>query len=187
MNVLVLATDGFGGHGGIALYVRNMLTALCAHPSRPSVVAVPRVSPFEAEALPTGLRWDTSGLGGKCRYARAVARASLRRADIVFCTHFHLLPFAYPVAKLHRAPLVVWIYGVEVGKPTSHAVANRLVEHVDALVSIRTHTTAMLRTWAKLRSVRQHKLENAIDLSRYGIAPKKRRFSSATASWARRS
>ena len=42
MRVLVLLTDGFGGHGGIAKFNRDLLTALCAHPACEEVVVLPR-------------------------------------------------------------------------------------------------------------------------------------------------
>ena len=172
MKVLVLTTDAFGGHGGIALYTRNMLTALCAHSSRPKVIAIPRVAPFPAEPLPEGLTWDTSSLGGKANYFGAVARAALRSFDLVICTHIHLLPLAYAIHKLRGAPLILFIYGLEVWKPTTKPLANRLVSKLDAFVSIRTRTTSMFRAWAKLDGVAEYKLENAIDLARYGVAPK---------------
>ena len=41
MRILVLATDAFGGQGGIAKYNRDLLGALCAYPGVTEVVAVP--------------------------------------------------------------------------------------------------------------------------------------------------
>ena len=94
MKVLVIATDGFGGHGGIALYVRNVLRGLCAHESRPHVVALPRVMPLPSEPTPDNLDWDVSGLGGEACYARAVLRSALRERtfDLVLCTHVISFP-----------------------------------------------------------------------------------------------
>lgn len=39
IRVLALVTEAFGGHGGIALYNRDMLTALSEHPDVDEVVA----------------------------------------------------------------------------------------------------------------------------------------------------
>lgn len=172
MNVLVIATDAFGGHGGIALYVRNVLKALCVHPSRPSVLAIPRVAPLRSEPLPAGLTWDTSALNGKASYVASVARAALRPWDLVICTHIHLLPLAYAVKQIRRAPLALFVYGSEVYRPTNKPLANRLVSELDAYVSIRTMTTRRFRSWAKVDRVRSFQLENAIDLGRYGVGPK---------------
>jgi glycosyltransferase involved in cell wall biosynthesis len=174
LKVLVIATDGFGGHGGIALYTRNILRGLSTHERRPNVVALPRAMPFAPESLPKNLDWDVSGLGGKGRYARAVVRAAFRRGhfDLVLCTHVNLLPLAYPIARLQRAPIALFVYGIEVKQPTSKPLANRFASRVDAVVSIRRNTTRALRSWAKPGGARDYLLENAIDLSRYGIATK---------------
>ena len=101
VRVLTTATDGFGGHGGIALYTRNLLTAVSSHPAHPDVVALPRVMPLAPEARPENLE-----------------------------------------------------------------------SRVDAIVSIRRHTTRALESWARAKDARTFLLENAIDLSRYGMAPK---------------
>jgi len=176
LRILVIATDGFGGHGGIALYTRNLLNALCAHRARPRVIAVPRLMPFARGAVPENLYWDISGIGGKGRFAGAVLRAAVRSRgiDLVLCTHVHLLPLAYPVARIHRAPLVLFVYGIEVKQPTRKPLANRFAARVDAVVSIRRHTTNALASWLPLDGVRTYLLENAIDLSNYAPGPKAR-------------
>src|SRR5262245_45220130 len=43
MRILVLVTDAFGGHGGIAKFNRDLLQALCSHPGVAEVVAIPRL------------------------------------------------------------------------------------------------------------------------------------------------
>lgn len=172
MRILVLTTDGFGGHGGIALYVRNVLTALCAHPSRPEIVALPRVVPLPVETLPDGLIWDTSGVGGKRKYLAAVARRAVGKYDLVICMHVNLLSLAYAVRALQRVPIVLFVYGLEVWERPRKLFAASLVEKVDAVISIRGHTTRMLKKWANIDSVPLYALENAIHLERYGIAPK---------------
>jgi glycosyltransferase involved in cell wall biosynthesis len=174
VRVLITATDGFGGHGGIALYTRNFLRAVCSHPSRPDVVAVARVMPHPPEAMPANLEWDVSGLGGKGRYAAALLRAAVRRGpfDVVVCAHINLLALAYPIAKAHRAAVALMAYGIEVKGPTNKPLSNRFASHLDAVVSIRRHTTKNLAAWANISRARTFLLENAIDLSRYGVAPK---------------
>jgi phosphatidylinositol alpha-1,6-mannosyltransferase len=175
VRILTTATDGFGGHGGIALYTRNLLSALCSHPGRPQVVALPRVMPLAPEAIPENLEWDVSGLGGGTRYVGAVLRAAVRRGpfDLVVCAHLHLLPLAYGVARACGAPLALCIYGIEVKERTTRTLTNYLASRVDAVISIRRHTTRALASWARpAGSARTFLLENAIDLARYGMAPK---------------
>jgi len=173
MKILVTATDGFGGHGGIALYVRNLLRAVCAYPHQPQVLAIPRVMPFAPEPRPANLEWATSGLGGKTRYATAVLRALPRGPfDAILCTHVNLLPLACLAARIQRAPLALFVYGHEAKRPQRRTIAHRLISHVDAIVSIRAHTTRVLQSWANVNAIPHYLLENAIDLSRYGIAAK---------------
>jgi glycosyltransferase involved in cell wall biosynthesis len=130
--------------------------------------------PHAAEALPENLEWDVSGLGGKSRYAAALLRAALRRGpfDLVVCAHVNFLSLAYPIAKAHGAALALMVYGVEVKAPTNKPLSNRFASHLDAIVSIRRHTTRALGGWARIENARTFLLENAIDLSRYGLAPK---------------
>jgi phosphatidylinositol alpha-1,6-mannosyltransferase len=174
LRVLTIATDGFGGHGGIAQYTRDMLTALCAHPSRPTVLAVPRVMRFPPGRVPDGLEWVTSSIGGKGAFVREVAKATyrLRPIDLVVCTHIHLLPVAFCSAKLAQAPLILFVYGIEAAKPTTKAIVNALVKHVDAVVSIRDHTTTRLMRWSGAERVPTFLLHNPIHMGRYGLAPK---------------
>jgi len=73
---LVLATDAFGGHGGIAKFNRDLLSALCACPGGEEVVALPRLMPEPPGELPAKLRYVTSGVGGKLRYILAVLKAA---------------------------------------------------------------------------------------------------------------
>ena len=46
MRVLLLATDAYGGHGGIAFYNRSLAEALAQMPEVTEVVVVPRVMRF---------------------------------------------------------------------------------------------------------------------------------------------
>ena len=174
MKVLTVATDGFGGHGGIAQYTRDMLTALCAHPSMPSIVAVPRVMRFAPEGVPERLEWVTASVDGRWAYVREVAKAAYRAGpvDLVICTHIHLLPVALGASRALRAPLVLFVYGIEAAKPTGKRIVNLLVRYVDAIVSIRDHTTTRLVGWSGAAHVPKFLLHNPIHLGRYGVGPK---------------
>lgn len=176
MRALVIATDGFGGHGGIALYVRNMITALCSHPRVSEVVALPRVVPFALEPMPSNLQWRMDGVGGKVAYARALARllARDRDFDLVVCTHLNLLPLAHLARLATGAPLVEFVYGTECVEPppAKRVVSRHLIRGLDALITIRNHTTRRLDEWIDLSRVPIHLLENALDLDRYGVRAK---------------
>src|SRR5207244_3944626 len=69
-RALVLVTDAFGGHGGIAKFNRDLLAGLSAMPECAESVAIPRVVPAPLEPLPPRLRYLARAPGvGKLRYA----------------------------------------------------------------------------------------------------------------------
>ena len=64
-RVLMLLTDAWGGHGGIALYNRDVIEAMCLDPTIDQVVALPRVAKLPLTGdLPAKLDFDLSALGG---------------------------------------------------------------------------------------------------------------------------
>jgi phosphatidylinositol alpha-1,6-mannosyltransferase len=174
MRILALVTDAFGGHGGIALYVRNLLTALCSHPSVSEVVAIPRVIPNAVEALPANLTYLTGAKGSRLRFVAATVMELLRDNpfDFIVCGHLHLLSLAEVGRRMTGAPIVLFVYGIEAWRPSHHRLSNFLVRRVDSVVSIRELTLERLERWAHLNGVPKHVLENAIHLDQYGPAPR---------------
>lgn len=92
MRILVLVTDAFGGHGGIAKFNRDLLTALCSFPEVTEVVCFPRLveglvkaprqelrptQGFELIGLPRKLTFRTDAAGSKFRYIRVLLRSLL--------------------------------------------------------------------------------------------------------------
>lgn len=174
MKLLVLTPEAFGGHGGIAKYARDFLTALCAHPGVTQVHALPRLQERTPEPLPPELRWDTRGLGGKARYARALLQslATPGRADLVVCAHVNLLPLATLAALRHRAPLCLVIYGIDAWEPPPGRLARNLVGRVDHVVSISETTLERYRRWAPAPRRATHILPNAFDPAAFAPGPK---------------
>lgn len=174
MQVLALVSDAFGGHGGIALYNRNVLTALCNHPTRPHVVVLPRLVPKEPEPIPERLSFRLRARGGKGRYVAELLRVLLsprRRFDLVLASHLRLLPLAELARVATRAKLVTFAYGYDAWTPPSR-VTTYLFRRVDACVAIRELTLERLATWAPVDRARSHILENAIRLDQYGPGPR---------------
>lgn len=174
MRVLVLLTDGFGGHGGIALYNRDLIAALCAHPACEEVVAIPRLMPHICEPLPNKLTNVTGGIDGKLRYVATVVRTVRKnpRFDLIVCGHINLLPVAYALRRWVSAPLLLEIYGIDAWKPTGRALSDYLAEKVDAFVSISEVTKRHFLQWADVPESKGFILPNAIHASRYGPGPK---------------
>ena len=57
MTVVLLATDAYGGHGGIALFNRELAAALAR---QSTVVVIPRIVPHPPEPTPAGIIFATS-------------------------------------------------------------------------------------------------------------------------------
>jgi phosphatidylinositol alpha-1,6-mannosyltransferase len=163
MRVLHLATDIYGGHGGIALYNRDFIAAMAAHPNVEEIVVLPRIIPGEPEPLPAKVRFRPAAARGKLAFA-AVLVKTLRRSDafdLVICAHINLLPFTL----LTRQRPILMIYGIEAWQP------HWLPSSLRGLVSISQVTLERFRSWARVDS-KSFLLPNAIDPSLYTIKPK---------------
>lgn len=174
MKILALVSDAYGGRGGIALYNRNLLAAICSHPRVDKVVAVPRDITYDLEELPANLSYISNAAGGKIRYLIACIKLAfcLRQIDLIVCGHLHLLPFAYLLRLVFNCPVVPVVYGVEAWTPTSHRVTNYLCRRLESFVSIRKFTAHRLNEWAGRGNGKFYYLPNCIDPAKYGIAPK---------------
>jgi phosphatidyl-myo-inositol dimannoside synthase len=176
MRVLALVPDAFGGRGGIAKFNRDLLRALCSHPTCSEVVAIPRLmpAPDEAGLLPARLTYVTSGLGSKLHYLVAALKAmhSNSRFDFVFCGHINLLPVAFLLRFWARAPLVLVIHGIDVWEPTSRPLVNYLASNVNAYISVSNLTKRRFLKWAILKESAGFLLPSSIDLKRFRRGPK---------------
>jgi phosphatidyl-myo-inositol dimannoside synthase len=173
-DIVVLTTDAFGGHGGIAKYNRDFITALASYEGTRSVTVLPRLLVGDPGLLPPRVDFVTEGCGSRTRYVRTVARTMFarRRASLVVCGHIHLLPIALVVSRYLRAPLALMAYGIEVWQRPRVAVVRRLLTSVNAVVSISEITLDRFRGWARLGEAREHILPNAVDLSALRPGPK---------------
>lgn len=165
MKILILCTDAYGGHGGIALYTRDLIEALAAHPAVERVVAIPRIIRGALEPIPPNVTFVASAARNMAAYLRAVARVAREPWDLVVCAHVNLLP----VARMLRRKTALWIYGIEAWKPTRRGRA--LVGGVDAVVSISEVTRERFLNWSGYAG-RSFLVPNAIHLERYGMRPR---------------
>jgi asparagine synthase (glutamine-hydrolysing) len=173
-RILILLTDGFGGHGGISQYSRDLIQALCSHPEVGEVVALPRVMPHRPGPMPPNLVWDTSALGGKTHYLSAVLRAACdsRGYDLVLCGHINLLPPAIAISPLVRAPRACFIYGIDAWQPPSSLPTHALARDFGPMVSISNVTLSRFLDWSAASAPRSALHPNAIHLDDYAAGPK---------------
>jgi phosphatidyl-myo-inositol dimannoside synthase len=174
MRVLALITDAFGGRGGIALYNRDLLTALCSHPACTEVVAVPRLISDRIEKLPGKLSYLTDGINSKIRYVKTVLQCvrKNRQFELILCGHINLLPVAYIVSLWLKAPILLVLYGIDAWKPTHSLINNYLINKIEAFISISNATKQRFIHWAKVDEEKGFILPNAIHHNLYGPGPK---------------
>ena len=175
MRVIALVSDAYGGRGGIALYNRHFLKALCSHPNMEEVVAVPRSISYELEKMPQNLTYASYAAGSKVKFVKECIRhfLSRRKFDLIVCGHLHLLPIAFILRLIHRCPMVPLTYGVEAWKPTSRRIVNYLASKVDVFISIRKLTAHRFKKWADIEKARFFYLPNCIDNLAYGVKDKR--------------
>ncbi len=166
MRVLLLGTDSFGGHGGIALYNRDLIEAISRHPECEEVVVVPRVISRDIEPLPPRVRFLHDAARGKRQYVLALAALRRERFDLAICAHVNLLP----LLRFVSAPTILMIYGIDAWKPSRSAVV-RQVEQCRAVVSISQITLERFCSWSGFAGP-SFLLPNAIHAERYGIRPR---------------
>ena len=67
---------------------------------------------------------------------------------------------------------MLFVYGIEASKPTRKPIANALVKHIDAVVSIRERTTKRMMQWSGSADTPKFLLHNPIHVDRYGLGSK---------------
>jgi phosphatidyl-myo-inositol dimannoside synthase len=170
MRIQMLATDAFGGQGGIAKFNRDLLIALCSHPDCAEVTAFPRLMAAAPGSLPQKLHYVTAGLNGKLRYAACILRHGLRRPkpELIVCGHVNLLPFARMMQLENGAPVALVIHGIDAWEPTRRRFANRCARKVRAVVAVSDFTRQRFLGWTGLPAERSHVLPNSIDAADFG-------------------
>jgi len=172
LRILILTTDAYGGHGGIALYNRDIAEALAEMPDVAEVTVIPRNMPLAPEPTPGKVHFLPGAAGSKVRYVRMALMQARKNYDLVICGHINLLPLAVPLSACVRAPLALMVYGIDVWQPPN-ARARHWLKKVDAVWSISAITRDRMNAWAKLADSKYVLLPNAIHLERYGPGDKR--------------
>lgn len=172
MRILLLTTDAYGGHGGIALYNRDIAEALAEMPEVEEIVVIPRNMPLPSEPIPDKVRFLSQAAGGKARYIGVALTEARRDYDLVVCGHINLLPLAALLNLYIRAPLALMVYGIDVWQ-SPYGLARQWLKTVDAVWSISAITRDRMNAWANLPGSKYALMPNAIQLERYGMAEKR--------------
>jgi glycosyltransferase involved in cell wall biosynthesis len=174
MRTLMLATDAFGGHGGIAKCNRDIIAALTAYPAMTEVVTIVRDVINELEPLPPKLTFVQEGLGGKDRYLAAVLKQLVQAPafDLVLCCHINLLPAAILAKWRFRVPLVLWVHGIDAWTRPSSRAAAYACAYIEGFTSVSRLTSGRFQSWAPLEGKREWIVPNSIDLQTFTPGPK---------------
>lgn len=174
-RALMLLSDAYGGHGGIAKFNRDFLRAATSHPGYREIIAVPRLQPGSVgKRLPSKLRWDTGGLGGKIRYGLHFVRglARDRRYELVVCGLINMLPLALVARAATHAPLLLIIHGIEAWRPRRSVFVNRLVRKVDYVIAVSETTKERFVAWSGFSAEQVVVIPNCVDSHRFHPMPK---------------
>jgi phosphatidyl-myo-inositol dimannoside synthase len=121
MNILVLATDAFGGYGGIAQYNRDFVEALCeTYPSARVEVLVRLGTAARSEIPANAVQFKP--VRSRIGYAAFAVRRALKfKPNIVVSAHLYHGPLALWIAQLTGARLISQLHGTEVWRQLSPA------------------------------------------------------------------
>ncbi|MBF0502964.1 MAG: glycosyltransferase family 4 protein [Candidatus Riflebacteria bacterium] len=171
MRILSLVSDAFGGHGGIALYNRDFLTAMCRYYTTREVVAFPRIMPLVPEAFPSNLHYVLAGLQGRLAYVGHVLMALHRDRNfqIIHVGHLNLFPLGYLCHLITRAPMLLSIYGIDAWDHSILKLPRFLLRRVHTTISISKMTKERFLQWAPVSPNSVKILPNAIHLEKYGV------------------
>lgn len=171
LRILVLVTDAFGGHGGIAQYNRDFITSLTQSDRVSDVIVLPRATPTLVTSLPAGVQY-LPAVNGRIAYSLAAIRAAkaYRPIDVVFCGHPFMAPLAVVIAKPLRASLWVQVHGIDAWEELSFFY-RKSIEMADLVTSVSRYTRQRLLGWVGIEPTRVKILPNTVD-SRFQPGPK---------------
>jgi phosphatidylinositol alpha-1,6-mannosyltransferase len=170
LRIVMLLTDAYGGYGGIAKFNQDFLLALDSCCDVERVYVLPRLIPQSIEeTVPEAIVYDRRAAHGKLAFTLRVAYQALygNEVDLIICGHMHLLPAAWPLARLKAARLALVVHGIEAWTPTPHRFANRFAQTVDAFISGSRYTAERFISWSKVPMERGVVLQNCVDLDRF--------------------
>jgi len=171
---LALMTDAYGGHGGIALHNRDLLQSICDMPDCAGVVALPRLMPNTPEPMPTKLSYVEAAIGGKARYLATTARLLRgdRDFDLILCGHINLVPLAYLIGRLLKAPVALFIHGIDAWQPTRSPLVNLLTRKIPYVIAVSDLTAQRFCKWLHAEGQQVIVNPNGIHADWYGPGPK---------------
>ena len=170
LGVVMLLTDGFGGHGGIAKFNRDFLRALDGSALVTRIRVLPRlISWRDPEPIPESVVYDHRAAAGKLAFLQRLAVHAWRdeRIDFVICGHLHLLPAAWLLARLRGARLALIVHGVEAWRRSGKTLVNRLAHRLDNFIAVSRFSAEQFARWSNVPMDKAFILPNCVDLDTF--------------------
>jgi glycosyltransferase involved in cell wall biosynthesis len=164
LQVHALLTDAYGGYGGVAVFNRDVLEALCSHPRVDRVVALPRVISHPLEPMPQNLDYRVDAAGGAPAFLRSLAGElpRLARSELIYCAHLNLAPLAWTLGRLFGIPVLGALYGIEAWSPTRRMLVDGVAGRLDRYYAISDFTRRRFMQWSGVPEGQIPLLPNAI-------------------------
>lgn len=140
LRILYLVPDLFGPPSGIARYCRMVCLALRQEGHDLSVISLldaPDARGAARRAMP-GLKYLACG-ASRAKFTYRALRALPWLPDVVLVGHPNFAPLGWLLARLARARMIVFIYGIDAWEPLS-LCRRKAVRASDAIISISRFT-----------------------------------------------
>ena len=173
---LILATDVYGGRGGIALYSKHLINALCQIKKIREITVLARKSSYQIKEIPKKVVFKNKATNSTLNYLFYFIKFFFgnKKYDIIFCCHIHLIPFSWLLSLKYNCPTVLIIYGEEAWMPTKYKFANFLCRKINFLITIRHYTAKKFVKWSKFTIKKNNYfcLPNCVEDEKYGLKRK---------------
>jgi phosphatidyl-myo-inositol dimannoside synthase len=172
VRVLALVTEAFGGHGGIAQYNRDFLSALARCDRVGDVIVLPRRTATSVSTLPPGVR-QLRPVESKLGYSLSTLWTAMTQQpiEVVFCGHLNMAPLAAGICTVLNVPLWLQVHGIEVFWREPSALKRRSVQSARIVTAVSRHTRRRLLHWVGIDPARVKVLPNTVN-PQYQPGPK---------------
>jgi glycosyltransferase involved in cell wall biosynthesis len=174
MKIYAFVPDAYGGHGGISVFNRDLLSAFALHPNVEGVTALPRVMSRPMEPLPERIVFRSEAANSSFGYFRTLIRdlPRIARSDILYCGHLNYAPLVSGLGRLFGIPVIGALYGIDAWNPSEKRTRRNAASQLNKYFSISNYTRDQFLDWAGVSPDQVTLLPNAIHLSDYSIFPR---------------
>jgi len=172
-RVLMLVSDAYGRHGGIAKFNRDFISAVAAMGNCAEVVVVPRLVSAPLEPIPQKVKFVTGAANSKLRFVWAALWASFRGPfDLVVAGHINLAALGTVLASVRGARAALVIHGIDAWSRHKSALVRASLPRLDRIVGVSKLTLARFAAWSSADPKRFQLLPNCVDLTRFTPGPR---------------